>query len=175
MIVKIGFAKNKKWWAVFGWLIRLVDFKPASHCYLELETDHGPWIVESVFPRGRILHKDRWLKTYEVVYEFEFGTSQPAEDIFAWAEMVVKDKEYSLWQNIVIGLTILVNNGLRKLEFIEINGRRKQNCTEVVANFIEDWLKVDWDESLDNVSVSELYQLVRRIAWEKSHGSISNN
>jgi hypothetical protein len=175
MVIKIGFAKNKKWWSIFGWIIRAVDFKEASHSYLELVTDNGPWIVESVYPRGRILHKDKWLQTYETTHEFSFGTSQSPEDVFRWAELVVKDKEYSLWQNLVIGLTIVFNKTLGKLEFLRINGKQSQNCTEIVAMFIEDWLDTDWTESLDNVSIKELYEFVSKIAWENKDGSISSS
>ena len=175
MVIKIGFCRNRHWWAIFSYLIRWVDFKDASHCYLEFVTDNGPWIVESVYPRGRIMHKSNWIKSYEPVYEFQFATSHDPEEVFKWAEIVIKNKEYSLWQNFIIGLTIVFNKAFSNLENKELNGRKSVNCTEVVAQFIEDWLKTDVMESLDNMSISELYDICSKLPWEKTNGTFSNN
>lgn len=169
ILLKFGYAKNKRWYAVFSHIIRIFERLSsgidASHCYVELIDGNMNFRIESVYPKGRITLNGNFDKKYDDVEYYYFKTEKTIFESLEWFEKNIKHKEYSISQNVLLGLANIASVIFSKIEFIEFNGRAKQNCTEAQIMALEHFLNIYPTEGLDNFTVSEARNLVKSV-WE---------
>jgi len=182
--VRFMYAKNIHTFALFGhiirWFERLTTGLDASHCMVEISYGEDSFIVESIFPRGRIVKNYQYSSKYKIVESFEFKTEKPLEDILNYCRAHIENRPYSLWQNIELGFLGLIVDALKYKnwsykERLELNGRHVQNCSEVQIMIAQYLFNIHPTEGLDQYSVGEARDLIytiyllRGTKWQSSH------
>lgn len=178
------YAKNVKWYAIFGsiirWFERITTGLDASHCMVEISFSSEVFLVESVFPKGRILNNPNYKSKYKVVESFTFHTEKSLEDILNYCRNNIENKPYSLWQNLELGFLGLIVDALKfknwsYKEQLELNGRNVQNCSEAQIMIAQYLFNIHPNEGLDQYSVGEARDLIysiyllRGTKWQYSH------
>jgi hypothetical protein len=167
MILKFGYVKNKRWYAIFSHIIRLYerlnDGIDANHCYVELISESVVYRVESVYPHGKITLNGNFSKKYDDVETYLFRVDENIEDAIKWCKQHIEKKEYSIMQNIYLVFANLLSVLCSSVEFVEYNGRHKQNCTEAQIMILAKFLNIYPTEGLDNFSIKEAHQLVKDV------------
>ena len=177
--VRLGFAKNTRSYAIFGWIIqafeRYTSGLDASHSFIQIYMDDSEsMIVESVWPVGKVKPVGKYFSKYEIVDSYDFVIDQPASDVLKWCRENIEGKRYSFSQNIFIGAIGLVmklfNLANWNLEKKEFNGRESLNCTEAQIMFLAKFFNVYPTEGFDNFSVGESRDLVKAV-WALKGGN----
>lgn len=179
-IIKFGYCKNIKWYAIFSklivWFEKFNGSIGASHCYVEIykEVENGKlfdvYRIESVWPKGRITLNGSFKKKYEDVATYNFIINHDVDEVIKWCQNRIVGVPYSFGQNIFLALCNLIIQALgiknwTWLENIEFNGRDRQNCTEAQMILMAKYLNFYPTEGYDNFSVSEAHDLVHCI-WQ---------
>lgn len=170
--IRFMYAKNIHTFALFGhiirWFERLTTGLDASHCMVEITCDSDCFIVESIFPKGRIVKNYDYKNKYKIVESFTFHTEKSLEEILNYCRTHIENKPYSLWQNIELGFLGLIVDALKfknwsYKEQLELNGRNVQNCSEVQIMLAQYIFNIHPTEGLDQYSVGEARDLIYSI------------
>ena len=170
-IIRFGYCKNIKWYAIFGYAIRLyeryISGLDASHAFVEISDGIEVYRIESVFPHGKISKNADFSSKYKTVEEYSFTSNSSMLEIIGWAKANIQGKKYSFSQNIglaVIGLVMkLFKSSNWDIENREFNGRVELNCTEAQIMVLAKFLNVIPTEGFDNFSVGEARDLIKSV------------
>lgn len=167
IILKFGYVKNKRWYAIFSHIIRFFERLSggidANHCYVEFIKGEYNYRVESVYPYGRITINGNYSKKYEDVETYYFMIDKDMHEAMTWCSQFIEKKEYSIVQNIYLFFANILSALCSKVEYLEYNGRHKQNCTEAQIMILAQFLNIYPTEGLDNFTISEARNLVRDV------------
>lgn len=177
--VRFGFVKNKRWYALFSWIIqwfeRYTTGLSASHSFVQIfVVDNGESVIaESIWPVGRVAPVGKYFSKYELVEYYDFHINRPSSEMIKWCRENIEGKKYSLSQNVFIGAIGLImkmfNWNNWDAEKYEFNGRQILNCTEAQVMFAAKFLGVIPTEGFDDFSVGEARDFIKSV-WQLKGG-----
>ena len=151
---RVLLAKRKQWYAIGSLILRTVEQMDFSHCAIEIDG----LIYESVYPYSRMMKKEQWLKKYEIVHSFEKNISDELADLMeVWLSNEMMNKEYSIAQLFLIGVTICSKALEKTLIGIEVDGNRRVICTELVGLWLSKFFNKKWTERQDWLSLKDIH------------------
>jgi hypothetical protein len=159
--VRVCFGYNTAWYAILVPIIKYFDRFPASHSWIEIETDLYLYIFESVWPKSRRVSKNFHTKTYKTVREFELKIPDHVSPVgvIYWLQERIHEKPYSFLQLIVILFQNIFPVLVKPLAKAYVNGKRADICTELCANFLNTFYQEPLKESTDVIGLRDLYRM----------------
>lgn len=153
--IKILFLRPKSKFPIFSWVIRLVQKTEYSHIGILLEEET---ILDATIAGVEFTDFRKYRKKYEIVKKMPIKNSLVySNQVYEWA-WPYKDAEYSILQN--IGL------GLRYLKLIKSNpfgsNDRKIVCSELAALFMNKFSGLTIEDS-DNYDLVRIYEIVEEL------------
>lgn len=162
--VLIGFSKTKKKLGIFSWIIRKIECTDYSHTYLRFNNSRGKGLIyQASHTMVNFMGEKVFLEQSEPVKEYEILLTEEQ-----YAEMIdfCIDRcgiPYAALENLGIGIARLCNVvGIKAHNIFGIK-RSAYKCSEIVAEFLENILKVEIPEDLDMVSPKQVHAVVEKL------------
>ena len=162
--VIIGFSKTKKKLGIFSWIIRKIECTNYSHTYLKFTNSRGKGLVyQASHTMVNFMGEKIFLEQSEPIkeYEIELTDEQYAEMIDFCIDRA--GIPYAAMENLGIGIARLLEIVGIKIHNIFGIKRSAYKCSEIVAEFLENILKVDIPEDLDMVSPKQVHSVVENL------------
>lgn len=136
---------------IFSWLVKLFQGTDYSHFAIK----YGDWVLDSTISGTVWTSLSEFRKKYKLVKKWKFEIIRGKQNnVFEWSAKY-SAKPYSLLQNLGVGLKWI---GLLKTNPFG-NNESHLNCSELVALWVRDYLKVKIHDS-DNYGLVETEELL---------------
>lgn len=156
MKVHILFAKNISWWNLFGRLIMWIEKRRCSHTAILVDYYGTYWVYESIWPVGRKVKIDSWLKRYRMTDVFTLSISDEQKSAGLGQLQTLSKRPYSIFQLLWIGLGIIFKPFDKWSNWHILNAHKAMICTELVAEFLIVQYGVKFPMSPDMVGINDL-------------------
>lgn len=161
--MKILFGKSKSKFGIGSLIIMFFEKIKFSHVAVEI----NGMVYESVFPKSRIIPRQKWDNHYKLIEQFEIPTKhlnykQLHKDLNG-----LVDIRYSVMQLVLLGIEILIKPLSALLIKTQINGSSMLICTEFVGQILEKHFSVDFKESRDMLSLKDIYNEVEKLSHKE--------
>lgn len=166
MKIKIGFSQPKnKFFPIFSWLIRLIEWTKYSHVYLQWDSEFAESTI-TYHAAGHSVHflgLELFKKSVKPVYIFEIDiTREQYKDLLHYC-FEKSGTDYGVKQ--IFGITIVKLMCLfgKKIKNPFSDGDKSQVCSELIGHVLKDILSKDLDLDLDIAGPKAIYEFMCKL------------
>jgi len=170
MKIKIGFSKPKgKFFPIFSWLIRLVEWTRYSHVYLQWDSEFAESKI-TYHAAGHSVHFlgiKKFNQTVEEMCTFEVEiTKEQYKNLLHYC-FENSGTDYGIKQIIGIGWVKVMKFFGKNVKNPFSDGEKSQVCSELVGHVLSKVLEYDVGLDLDVAGPKDIYKFLLKMVEEK--------